>query len=99
MEANACCPTVVVVDKNSNNFSTVIISSTHHRSCQCCERWTSWSQDLQRQGTSYGREAACSREADIWQTELPLQQQNIKYGAMTLLKGSFNNYATASLGR
>ena len=63
----------VLSDQNSNNFSTIIISRTHHRSCQCCVRWTSWNQDLQRQGTSYAREAACSREACIWRTELPLQ--------------------------
>ena len=99
MEAAAsatCCRTSV--GKNSNNFSTVIISSTHHRSCQCCGRWTSWTPDLQRQGTSCGRGAACSREADIWQNELRLQQ-HIGPSNMTLLKGSFNNCATASLGR
>ena len=63
----------VLSDQNSNNFSTIIISPTHHRSCQCCVRSTSWNQDLRRPGTSYAREAACSREACIWRIELPLQ--------------------------
>ena len=68
-QCNACCR---IRGKKAQTTSAPYCCHhfvTHHSSCQCCGRWTSWNQDLPRQETSCARGAACSREAGIWQTE------------------------------